>query len=84
MMGLKPDEVMRIAMPDLAKAVNKYLRINPKKDTDPKKLGLEFIKTRAERINSAFRWWGHKWIYDWEELERRIKEAGFKKTDGAN
>ena len=42
-----------------------------------KKFGLTHIKTRAERINIAFRDWGHKWLYDREELERRLKEAGF-------
>ena len=36
-----------------------------------------FIKTRAEMINIAFRWWGHKWLYDREELYRRLHEAGF-------
>ena len=25
----------------------------------------------------SFSWWGHKWLYDWEELERRLKEAGY-------
>lgn len=41
---------------------------------------LEFIKTRAERINVGFRYWGHKWIYDWEELERLLREAGCVKV----
>jgi predicted SAM-dependent methyltransferase len=27
----------------------------------------------------SFRWWGHQWLYDWEELERRLKQAGWKK-----
>jgi hypothetical protein len=29
----------------------------------------------------SFSWWGHKWIYDWEELERRLKEVGFSKFE---
>ena len=29
-------------------------------------------------ININFRWWGHQWLYDWEELERRLLEAGAK------
>lgn len=29
-------------------------------------------------MNIAFREWGHKWLYDKEELARRIDELGFK------
>jgi predicted SAM-dependent methyltransferase len=39
---------------------------------------IKDLKTRAERINIAFREWGHKWLYDAEELRRRLKEAGCK------
>ena len=31
------------------------------------------------KSNISFRYWGHKWLYDWEELERRLKEAGCDK-----
>jgi predicted SAM-dependent methyltransferase len=29
-------------------------------------------------LNIAFRWWGHQWLYDKDELYRRLEEAGFK------
>lgn len=76
---LKKDGVLRIAMPDLETTVNEYFNPNWKEDNAErfKKFGLTHIKTRAERINIAFRDWGHKWLYDREELERRLKEAGF-------
>ena len=76
---LKPEGVLRVAMPDLVDVINNYLNLNWKVDQKDflKKYGLDFIKTRAERINISFRWWGHKWLYDWEELDRRLKEAGF-------
>ena len=76
---LKKDGVLRIAMPDLETTVNEYFNPNWKEDNAErfKKFGLTHIKTRAERINIAFRSWGHKWLYDREELERRLKEAGF-------
>ncbi len=32
---------------------------------------------RAEMLNVAFRWWGHRWLYDQAELNRRLGEAGF-------
>jgi predicted SAM-dependent methyltransferase len=68
---------MRIAMPDLESIVELYRR----RDWDEHaklcgKFGLEYVKTPAELLNLNFRKWGHKWVYDWEELERRLKEAG--------
>lgn len=76
---LKPGGVMRIATPDLETTVHKYLHVPLEKDPVIKKFNMQFIETRAERINIGFRWWGHKWLYDWEELRRRLKEAGCKK-----
>lgn len=78
---LKPGGVMRIATPDLEYIVEKYINVPIDKDpTLGKFSSLNNIKTRAERMNAGFRFWGHKWLYDWEELERRINEAGYKKV----
>ncbi len=75
---LKPGGVMRVAMPDLTAMIATYQDSNWKERLAPyfKQYGLEFIQTRAELLNINFRAWGHKWLYDWEELERRLKEAG--------
>lgn len=81
---LKSGGVMRIATPDLEVTVHKYLNIPIDQDPALKKFGLDFIKTKAERINIGFRWWGHKWVYDWDELERRLKEAGCNKIERVN
>jgi predicted SAM-dependent methyltransferase len=81
---LKTGGVLRISVPDLAKTVDKYLHVGLKDDPVVIRFGLSHIKTRAERINMAFRAWGHKWLYDQEELERRLREAGctnIKKCD---
>ena len=43
-----------------------------------KKYGYEWIGTRAEMINISFRDWGHKYIYNKEELTRRLLEVGFQ------
>ncbi len=72
---LMPGGVMRIAMPDLTKVVQSY-------HSEDWKNGLhwpghEVIQTRAELLNICFHWWGHQWLYDREELERRLREAGF-------
>ncbi len=73
---LKSGGVLRIATPDLALAVDKYLNLELKDDPVVKQYNMDFIKTKAERLNMAFSWWGHKWLYDWEELDRRLREAG--------
>jgi len=77
---LKKGGVLRISMPDLEISMKEYFNPNWKEENKEafEKYNLTFIKTRAERINIAFRNWGHKWLYDREELERRLKEAGFK------
>lgn len=83
---LKPNAVLRIAMPDLRKSVENYMNknyLNENKD-GLKKYGLDFIQTNAEALNIDFRWWGHQWLYDWEELERRLKEAGCIKIKKCN
>ena len=76
---LKPGGVARIAMPDLAGIVSAYMNPESLEKSQPflKQYGLDFVKTRAEMLNINFRWWGHQWLYDWEELERRLKEAEF-------
>ncbi len=77
---LKPNGIMRIAMPDLMNIVNAYLH-DDWEDTKINfldKHGLGFIKTKAELLNINFRAWGHKWLYDWEELERRLNEVNAK------
>lgn len=74
---LKPGGVLRIAMPDLKTAVDRYYNPNWKSEPMIKKFRLEYIQTRAEMINTSFHSWGHKWLYDIEEINRRLKEAGF-------
>jgi predicted SAM-dependent methyltransferase len=77
---LKPGGVMRIAMPDLEALVHQYLNVSIEDDPVLKRHNMEFIKTRAERMNISFRWWDHVWIYDFEELRRRLVDAGGKKN----
>jgi predicted SAM-dependent methyltransferase len=73
---LRPGGVLRVAMPDLQLAIDKYLHLPIEEDASMATFGLEFVQTRAERLNMAFRWWGHRWLYDWEELARRLYEVG--------
>ncbi len=78
MRTLKPGGVMRMAMPDLEGAVRYYMNVKIEDDPTIKEFKMFHIKTRAERLNNSFRSWGHKWLYDWEEFERRLGEAGCK------
>ncbi|MEI9913710.1 MAG: methyltransferase domain-containing protein [Candidatus Saccharibacteria bacterium] len=76
---LKPGGIMRVAMPDLREVVKAYLDPNWNKKAFIKQFGLEFVQTPAEMLNMNFYWWGHRWLYDWEELQRRLKERGYNK-----
>jgi predicted SAM-dependent methyltransferase len=80
---LMPGGILRIAMPDLAECVRQYYE-NDWRQPWMEKYGYQFIQTRAETINIAFREWEHKWLYDREELHRRLKEAGFTKVRDCN
>ncbi|MDR3244599.1 MAG: methyltransferase domain-containing protein [Elusimicrobiota bacterium] len=78
---LKPKGVIRIAMPDIQTAIKRYSL----EDTDWKQLKdssksnmVKKAKTKCELLNMDFRACGHKWLYDWSELEMRIKESGYK------
>lgn len=73
---LRPGGVLRVAMPDLEDVIRKYLELPIEDDPTIERFDLGFVRTRAERLNMAFRWWGHQWLYDWEELERRLRDAG--------
>ena len=73
---LEPEGVLRIATPDLAYLVDRY-RGDWRDQAWLKLPEYAFIGTRAEMMNVAFRWWDHRYLYDGEELERRMREAGF-------
>ncbi len=75
---LQPCGVVRVAMPSLEYTVEKYQSANWRDQEWLKWPGYQFIQTRAEMLNIGMRWWGHKWLYDSEELERRLREAGFQ------
>jgi predicted SAM-dependent methyltransferase len=71
--------VMRIAMPSLDALLEKCETGNWKDQDWLTWDDYKFIQTKAEMLNIAFRWWGHQWLYDWEELHRRLTDAGFQR-----
>ncbi|WP_019502757.1 class I SAM-dependent methyltransferase [Pseudanabaena sp. PCC 6802] len=81
---LRPNGTLRIAMPSLEYVIDKYKSGNWREQDWLKLDEYQFILTKAEMINIAFRWWGHQWLYDREELHRRLREAGFRKIKDVN
>ncbi|MFI5207904.1 MAG: class I SAM-dependent methyltransferase [Gemmatimonadales bacterium] len=73
---LEPGGVLRIATPDLAYVVERY-RGDWRDQAWLKLPEYAFIRTRAEMLNTSLRWWGHQYLYDEEELRRRMNDAGF-------
>lgn len=71
--------ILRVAMPSLDVLIEKSESGNWQKQDWLTWPEYRFVKTRAEMLNIAFRGWGHKWLYDREELHRRLSEAGFTK-----
>ncbi|MCC5665335.1 methyltransferase domain-containing protein [Nostoc sp. CHAB 5784] len=69
--------VLRVAMPSLDVLLKKATSENWRDQDWLRWPEYQFIQTRAEMINIAFRWWGHQYLYDSEELHRRLHEAGF-------
>lgn len=76
---LKVGGIMRVAIPDLQGIIAAYQDADWIQNNKEflQKYGLGFVKTNAEMLNINMRAWGHQWLYDWEELERRLKEVGF-------
>ncbi len=69
--------ILRVAMPSLENIVEKYQSENWQNQDWLTWPDYQFVRTRAEMINISFRWWDHKWLYDLEELNCKLVEAGF-------
>ena len=74
---LQHEGVLRIATPSLDVLLERSFKGNWREQDWLTWPEYQFIQTRAEMFNIFFRWWGHQWIYDREELHRRLHEAGF-------
>lgn len=73
---LAPGGRLRIATPDLEAVVEDYRsrHVHP----DWQRFGYDWVANRCERLNMALRWWGHRWLYDEEELRRLAGMAGLR------
>jgi predicted SAM-dependent methyltransferase len=72
--------VLRIATPDLDYIIEKYG--TDWKDQDwlswPKH---QYIETKGQMINIAFRSWGHKYLYNEEDLRNQLESVGFTRIE---
>lgn len=82
--ALAPGGVIRIAMPSLDVIIEKLCQGNWRDQDWLTWPEYQFVQTRAEMLNIAFRWWGHEWLYDREELHRRLNGAGFSRIVDAS
>lgn len=73
---LAPGGVLRVAMPDLDDLVDGYQN-DWRRFEWVHRPGHEFVDSRARMLNTAFRAWGHRYLYNREDLERRLRESGF-------
>jgi predicted SAM-dependent methyltransferase len=73
---LKNGAVLRIATPDLDFLIQLYHSDFKNEDWFP--AGYEFVKTKGMAINMAFRWWGHQYVYNEEDLTGQLVKVGFQ------
>lgn len=70
--------ILRIATPNLDYLMEKYNKGWKEQDwlLRPE---YNFIKTKGQMINVCFSWWGHKFLYNEEDLTAQLSKAGFRK-----
>jgi GT2 family glycosyltransferase/predicted SAM-dependent methyltransferase len=74
---LQPGGTMRIAMPDLADAVRRYLSPEWRDQDWLRDPVYAYIDTPAHMLNVSMRAWEHRYLYDEEDLLRRMTQCGF-------
>lgn len=80
---LRPGGVVRIAMPDLDRIVADYQE-DWKRQEWVHWPGHEGITSRGRMINACFRWWGHQYLYNREDLASALIAAGFAEVEAAD
>lgn len=80
---LKKGATMRIACPDLDQLIQHYNANTWQQQDWVTKYQCEWIKTRCQMINTCMNQepWGHKYVYNREELKLRLTQSGFRESD---
>lgn len=79
---LRPGGLLRLTTPDLERYAQAYVSRDEAFFADHsrriREFGLPAMPTRrAFMVNQIFGFWGHRWIYDFDELVHVLVEAGF-------
>jgi predicted SAM-dependent methyltransferase len=75
---------MRIAMPDLRYITERYMEGRYEGEGGPEaQLDVDYqsIDSPTLLFNFALRSWGHRYLYDFAELDLRLRQAGFAKVE---
>lgn len=79
---LQPGGLLRLTTPDLGRYVAAYAARDEaffaEHSQRLRQFGLPAMPTRpAFMVNQIFQFWGHRWIYDFDELVHLLAQAGF-------
>ena len=74
---IAPSGVVRIATPDLARLVADYRNDWRTRHAWVNWPEYSYIDSPVQLINVAMHEWGHQYLYDYEELAYRLRDAGF-------
>ena len=79
---LRPGGVLRLTTPDLQKLIAIYEDRNPVIDRESYSRWLSGLVGRPREracqvLNDNLRLWGHRYVYDEQDLTARLREAGF-------
>jgi predicted SAM-dependent methyltransferase len=74
---LKKGAVMRIACPDLDYIIYGYINNNWREQPWVEQWNYQWIKSRCEMVNICLTYWGHRYVYNKEDLIRVLVESGF-------
>jgi predicted SAM-dependent methyltransferase len=75
---LKKDGVMRIACPDLDVTIDQFVNDSWREDFARNSIPAT---TRCEMLDMTMRGWGHLYLYNYEEMEIRLKQCGFTQIE---
>lgn len=83
---LRPGGVLRVTTPDLRKIVALYEDRNPVIGLDAYIRHLDAITGKRHQrpcqvFNDYLRLWGHRYVYDEEDLTSKLLEAGFSRVE---